>query len=148
MSQVVMKRACVLMGGVAALWLTTAAGEAQAPQPPTSARQLAPVDLVGTWVSVISEDWRWRMVTPPRGDFQSIPLTPAGQKVAEAWDPARDERAGEQCKAYGPPGIMRLPTRLRVSWQDDSTLKLETDYGTQTRLLHFAPHPPPSGPTL
>lgn len=143
-----MKRTCSLAAGVAALWLTTMAGSAQAPQPPASARQLAPVDLVGTWVSVVSEDWRWRMVTPPRGDFQSIPLTLAGQKLTEAWDPARDERAGELCKAYGPPGMMRLPTRLRVSWQDDSTLKIETDYGTQTRLFHFLPQPRSPRPTL
>jgi hypothetical protein len=100
-------------------------------------RAAAPIDLTGQWVAVISEDWRWRMVTPPKGDIVSIPLNLAAQKVAEAWDPAKDEAGGEQCKAYGAPGLMRGPIRMRVSWQDDSTLKVETDYGTQTRLFQF-----------
>jgi hypothetical protein len=34
---------------------------------------------------------------------------------------------------------MRLPTRVRFSWQDDASLKLETDAGTQTRLFKFGP---------
>jgi hypothetical protein len=32
---------------------------------------------------------------------------------------------------------MRMPTRIRITWQDDDTLKLETDAGTQTRLFAF-----------
>ena len=54
---------------------------------------------------------------------------------------AKDEAAGNQCKAYGAPAIMRVPGRLRISWQDDSTLKIETDAGRQTRLLHFGAAP-------
>jgi hypothetical protein len=77
------------------------------------------------------------MLTPAKGDFTSIPLNPEGRKTAEAWDPAKDEAAGSQCKAYGAPGLMRLPTRLRITWQDENTLKVETDEGTQTRLFHF-----------
>ena len=53
-------------------------------------------------------------------------MNPAAQKIADAWDPAKDEAAGEQCKAYGAPGLMRGPTRLRITWLDDDTLKLET----------------------
>jgi hypothetical protein len=101
------------------------------------ARAEAPIDLTGQWVAVISEDWRWRMITPPKGDIVSIPLSLQGQQTAEAWDPDKDEAAGEQCKAYGAPGLMRGPIRMRISWQDDNTLKLDTDYGTQTRLLRF-----------
>jgi len=102
-----------------------------------SARAEAPIDLTGQWVAVISEDWRWRMITPAKGDIVSVPLNLLGQQTAEAWDPARDEAAGEQCKAYGAPGLMRGPIRMRISWQDDNALKLETDYGTQTRTLRF-----------
>src|SRR5262245_5913609 len=105
--------------------------------PPPSARAAAPFDPTGYWVAIISEDWRWRMVTPAKGDVVSIPLSPEGLRVAEAWDPAKDEAAGEQCKAYGAPGLMRGPTRLHITWQDDNTLKIDTDYGTQTRLLRF-----------
>lgn len=104
-----------------------------------SPRDAAPIDLTGQWVAIISEDWRWRMITPPKGDIVSIPLSLQGQLAAEAWDPAKDEAAGEQCKAYGAPGLMRGPIRMRVSWQDANTLKVETDYGMQTRLLRFAP---------
>lgn len=113
-----------------------AAGPGRAGGPP-SARASAPFDPTGYWVAVVSEDWRWRMVTPAKGDVVSIPLSAEGLRVAEAWDPAKDEAAGEQCRAYGAPGLMRAPTRLRISWQDDNTLKIESDYGQQTRLLRF-----------
>jgi len=105
--------------------------------PPQTGRAAAPVDFTGYWVSVVTEDWRWRMVTPARGDFASIPLNAEGRKVGDAWDPAKDEAAGEQCRAYGAAGIMRLPGRLHITWQDDNTLRIETDEGTQTRLFHF-----------
>src|SRR5262245_33175769 len=103
-----------------------------------SARAAAPIDLIGQWVAIISEDWRWRMITPPKGDIVSIPLNLQGQHVAESWDPAKDEAAGEQCRAYGAPGLMRGPIRMRISWVDDNTLRVETDYGMQTRLLRFS----------
>ena len=115
-------------------------------QAPPTPRAAAPVDLTGQWVAVISEDWRWRMVTPSKGDFPSIPLNLKGQELAEAWDPAKDEAAGEQCRAYGAPGVMRGPTRLRISWLDDRALKLETDYGMQTRLFRFGGASAAAGP--
>jgi len=121
-----------------------ARGRGAAAAPPT-ARLAAPIDLTGYWVAVITEDWRWRMVTPPKGDYASIPLTAEGKRIADTWDPAKDQAAGEQCRAYGAPGLMRGPTRLHITWQDDSTLKLETDYGVQTRLLHFGSAPSASG---
>lgn len=112
-------------------------GAAQRPAAAVTGRASAPTDVTGYWVSLITEDWRWRMVMPARGDYQSVPITPEAKRAADAWNPARDEAAGEQCRAYGAAGIMRLPTRLRISWADDNTLKVETDAGTQTRLLHF-----------
>ena len=106
-----------------------------------NSRAAAPVDLTGKWVSVVTEDWRYRMVTPARGDHPSVPLNPAGNALANQWDPAKDEAAGDLCKAYGALGVMRMPGRLRISWQDDTTLKIETEAGTQTRLLRFGPPP-------
>jgi hypothetical protein len=111
---------------------------AQQQQAARSARSVAPVDLTGVWVSVITEDWRWRMVTPPKGDYPGVPLNAAGEKLANQWDPAKDVAGGEQCRAYGAAGVMRLPTRLRISWENDSTLKIETDAGTQVRRFTFA----------
>ncbi len=102
-----------------------------------SAREEAPVDITGYWTAVVTQDWRWRMVTPKKGDFPGIPLDPEGRKLANAWDPAKDEASGDQCKAYGAPGIMRMPTRLHITWQDDNTLRIDTEAGTQTRLFHF-----------
>jgi len=116
-----------------------------APAPPPTGKAGAPVDLTGTWVSVITEDWRWRMVTPPKGDYASLPITMEAKKAADAWDPAKDEAAGEACKGYGAPGLMRQPTRLRITWQDDTTMKVEADAGTQTRLLHFGDWKAPGG---
>jgi hypothetical protein len=124
---------------VAALLATasTALVAAQGGAARPTARAAAPIDLTGYWVAIITEDWRWRMVTPPKGDYASIPITAEGKRVADLWDPARDEAAGEQCRAYGAPGVMRGPTRLHITWLDDTTLKVETDYGMQTRLMPF-----------
>jgi hypothetical protein len=130
----------VLSGGVRAQ-----GGRGAAPPAPTTPRTTAPFDPTGYWVAIISEDWRWRMITPAKGDFPSIPMSREGQRVAEAWDPAKDISAGEQCRAYGAPGLMRGPTRLHITWQDDNTLKLESDYGTQTRLLRFGNTPAAQG---
>ncbi|MYJ97230.1 MAG: hypothetical protein F4053_17115 [Proteobacteria bacterium] len=119
------------------MFASGASAQEEAPAASGPARDIAPIDLTGQWVAIISEDWRWRMVTPARGDFPSIPLNLDAQLLAEAWDPAADEAAGEACKAYGAPGLMRGPTRLRISWLDADTLQLDSDYGMQTRLFHF-----------
>jgi hypothetical protein len=100
-------------------------------------REGALIDLTGQWVSVITEDWRWRMVTPPKGDTASVPLNPAGRKVAETWDVNADRAGARLCKAFGPPGLIRQPGRLRIRWENDSTLVVEFDAGTQTRRFHF-----------
>jgi hypothetical protein len=100
----------------------------------------APIDITGNWVSIVTEDWSQRMIMPSKGDYTSIPLNAAGKKVADAWDPAHDApAAGEACRAYAAPALLRVPGRLRISWQDNgNTLKLEADAGQQTRLLQFA----------
>ena len=107
-----------------------------------SARAAAVLDLTGYWVSVVTEDWRWRMLTPPKGDYSGVPLNIEGRKVTDQWDPAKDEAAGLQCRAYGAAGVMRQPTRLHVTWSDDRTLRIDIDNGTQTRLLRFGPGAP------
>jgi hypothetical protein len=107
--------------------------------PPPPPRAGAPIDLTGYWVSIVTADWRWRMVTPAKGDYQGVQLNAEGRKAADAWDPAKDEAAGEQCKSYGAPALMSVPGRLHITWQDDTTLKVDTDAGTQTRLLRFGP---------
>ena len=112
-------------------------GRGAAPQPPQTAKAAALVDFTGYWVSLVTEDWRFRMFTPKKGDVQGLPLNQAARDIANAWDPAKDEAAGEQCKSYGGANIMRVPGRLHITWQDDQTLKIETDAGTQTRLLYF-----------
>src|SRR5215467_12989195 len=94
----------------------TALSQGRGQAPPATGRAAATADLTGYWVAVVSEDWRWRMVTPARGDFASIPLNAEGKRVGLAWDPAKDEAAGEQCKAYGAGAIMRRPGRLHITW--------------------------------
>lgn len=111
-------------------------------QPAVPARAAAPVDLTGYWVSVVTEDWRWRMVTPAKGDYESVPLNANGRRVADTWDPKRDEAAGEQCRSYGAAAIMRVPGRIHVTWENDTTLRIDMEAGTQSRLLRFAPSPP------
>jgi hypothetical protein len=116
-------------------------GQGAGPAPPAqSPRASAPIDLTGYWVSIVNEDWRWRMVTALKGDVSSVPLNQEGRKIAESWDPAMDG----SCLAYGAAGLMRMPTRLNVTWENESTLKIDTDAGTQTRRLFFdkATQPP------
>ena len=113
--------------------------------PPPSPKAAAPFDITGYWVSVVTEDWRYRMVTPPKGAFGGVPLNAEGRRVANEWDPAKDEASGQQCKSYGAPAIMRVPGRLHITWDNDTTLKIETDAGTQTRVFHFGASAPPSG---
>ena len=122
---------------IASLPIVTGAQRGETPTPAASARAMAPIDLTGYWVSVVTEDWRYRMVTPRKGDYASVPVNAAARRIADAWDPAKDEASGEACKSYGIGNIMRVPGRVRITWQDDSTLKLEMDAGSQTRVLHF-----------
>ena len=147
--------------------------QARGPATPAApAKASAPIDLTGYWTAVITEDWHTRMLTAPKGDFGTgtrgsvslpggrgvgdggnpatlgnIPYNPVGGQAAMTWDPAKDEAEGNACKAYGAPGILRQPTHLRVSWQDDNTLKLEADFGTQTRLFSFAAATPTGEPS-
>ena len=112
---------------------------------PQNPKAAAPIDLTGYWVSVVTEDWRYRMVTPAPGDYEGVPMTPAARKIADAWDPAKEEASGDQCKAYGAPALLRVPDRLHITWQDDKTLTMETDAGKQTRLFHFGDWKLPDG---
>lgn len=116
------------------------AGAVQAASPaagglPQSPRASAPIDLTGQWVAIVNEEWRWRMVTPPKGDYASVAplMTAEARRVAGEWTPAEDG----SCKAYGAAGLMRLPLRVRISWEGDDVLKLETDVGQQVRRLRF-----------
>jgi hypothetical protein len=132
---------------LSALLLVAAAAPLKAQgRGPETPRAAAPIDLTGYWVSVVTEDWRFRMMTPAKGDYPSIPLNAEGRRVADRWDPAKDEAAGDTCKSYGAAAIMRMPGRIHITWQDDLTVKVETDTGAQTRLFHFGRPQPPAGP--
>src|SRR5687768_18437152 len=111
-------------------------GRGAGPGAPAQSPQAgAPIDLTGYWVAIVNEDWRWRMVTPPKGDYASIQnlMTAEARKLADSWDPSQDG----SCLAYGAAGLMRMPTRLNVTWENENTLKIETDAGQQTRRLMF-----------
>jgi hypothetical protein len=120
-------------------------GRGGTPPPPPTPRTAAPIDLTGDWVSVVTEDWRWRMVTPSKGDYSSIPLNDQGRRMADTWNPDKDRADGNECRPFGAAGVMRIPGRVRFTWENDTTLKLETDAGTQTRILYFGDSQPPSG---
>jgi len=113
---------------------------AQPAGPPQTARQAAPIDLTGYWVSLIVDEWRFR-VTPQKGDIVYLPLNAQARQIANAWDPDKDQADGNACKAYGAVGVMQRPGRLHITWDGDQALKIETDAGTQTRTLRFGPAP-------
>jgi hypothetical protein len=144
-----MKKLSLLVAAVLATHANAFAqgrGRGGAPAPPQTAKVAAPIDLTGYWVSVVTEDWRYRMVTPAKGDYQGVPMTPDARKIADAWDPAKEEASGELCKSYGAPAILRVPGRVRLTWQDDQTLRMDTDAGKQTRIFHFGGWKAPAGP--
>jgi hypothetical protein len=115
--------------------------------PAQTAKQAAPIDMTGYWVSVVTEDWKFRMVMPKKGNYAGVPLNAEGRKVADTWDPAKDEAAGNQCRSYGAAGLMRDPGRLHITWDNDNTMKIETDAGTQTRLFRFGVKDAPQSET-
>lgn len=117
-------------------------GQGQEPRA-RSGREAAPYDLTGYWVALVTDDWRYRMLMPPKGNVDYLPVNADARRVADQWDPARDEASGEACRAYGAAGVMRLPGRVHVTWEDDNTLRLDTDAGTQTRRWFFGSSPPP-----
>lgn len=120
----------IVAGAGRAVVLAQGRGAAQALLVP---RVAAPIDLTGYWVSVVSEDWRFRMVTPLKGDYGGVPLTPEGRRVADTWDLSKDG----SCLAYGAAGLMRMPLRVHITWESAAVLKLETDAGGQIRRLLF-----------
>jgi hypothetical protein len=124
----------------------TAQGRGEQPaQPAPTPRAAAPIDLTGYWAAIVNEDWRWRMVTPPKGDYASLPLTDEARKIADTWDVSKDGR----CEAYGAAALLRMPTRLHVTWESESVLKIDTDAGQQTRRLVFdRSRQPPAGRSL
>ena len=130
--------AALVLGLLAAGLPASLRAQRQGSPPAASARDTAPIDLTGYWVSYVTENWRYRMVTPAKGEYRRIPASPAALPIINAWDPAADARAGEQCKSYGAGAIMSVPGRLHITWQDTNTLRIDTDAGQQTRLLRFA----------
>lgn len=108
---------------------------------PATGQAAAALDLTGYWVSVITEDWKYRMVTPKAGVFDAIPLSAEGRKIGLAWDAARDQASGEACRSYGAGGLMRMPTRLNITWENPNLLRVDTDAGTQTRRFNFGTAP-------
>jgi hypothetical protein len=143
--RIVLAAALVTLSSLAILPRAAGQGRGGPPNAGGTAKASAPVDLTGYWVSYVTEDWRFRMVTPRKGDYQSVPMTAEARKVADAWNPAADEAAGNQCKAYGAAAIMRVPARFHITWQDDNTLRIESDSGMQTRLFHFGSSQAPPG---
>jgi len=133
---------CVALAVVAGVVALDAQGRAGAapqgraggpPAPPATPKEAAPIDLTGYWVSIVNEDYRWRMITPPKGDYSSVPLNDEGKKLADTWDPSKDGR----CEAFGAAALMRMPTRLHITWESDNVLEIDTDSGQQTRRFVF-----------
>jgi hypothetical protein len=126
----------VLACGMCAGLMAQGRGGAAAPSQPTTPQAAAPIDVTGYWVSQIVDEWRFR-VTPQKGDIPYLPLNAEARRIANAWDPDKDIADGKQCRAYGAVGVIQRPGRLHITWDNDRTLHLDADAGTQTRLLHF-----------
>src|SRR5439155_10605429 len=106
-------------------------GRGQAPAPPAqpqTGQQAALIDLTGYWVSVVDEDWRFRMMTPPKGDYAQVPMNAAARKIADQFDPALYGGANYQtsqivdCRAYGGAGLVHMPMRLHITLESADQL--------------------------
>lgn len=126
----------VLLFASTVLWAQPPGSRGTAAAPP-SARDQAPWDPSGYWVSLITQNWRWRMVVVGPGDYIGIPINAAAKKIADTFDRAAAEAAGKQCEAHGGGIVMDLPERIHISWPDANDLRVDTDTAMQTRLLHF-----------
>src|SRR5215470_16223059 len=108
----------LIAGAIAIVHAQGRGGQAAAPPQPQSAQQAALIDLTGYWVSVVDEDWRFRMMTPPKGDYAQVPLNAAARKIADQFNPDLYGGARFQtsqiidCRAYGAAALMHMPTRL------------------------------------
>lgn len=122
-------------------------GAGQPPAAAATGRTQAPYDITGYWVALVTDDWRYRMLTPPKGNADYIPVNAEARRAMDTWDPAKDEASGEACRAYGAGGVMRLPGRLHITWESDNTLKMDLDAGTQTRRFVFGAAPPSAEPS-
>lgn len=137
-----------ILGAVAcALFhLSADAQQRRQQQPPQTPRESAAFDVAGYWVAIVSEDWRVRMLMGQKGDWLFMQgryggLNAEGLRAANAADPVNED----PCMAYGGAGIMRVPGRLHITWENDTTLRIETDAGEQTRRLHFDAAQAPEG---
>ncbi len=140
-----MKRASLLLIstiGLCVLQPTAFAQGGRGAAVPATAKSSAPMDLTGYWVSIVTQNWRLRMVVPPKGDYMGIPLNAEAKKLADSWDPTKEDAAGNACKGYGAGLIMVNPERLHITWPDDNTLQMDIDAGTQTRTFHFGKYTP------
>jgi hypothetical protein len=143
MKRILLLSACLTLSLALPLHL-----DAQRGAPPAAAptpRSAAPIDLTGYWVSLVTSEWRWRMLTPPKGDYATLPINNEARRIADAWDPARDEASGNQCRGYGAGIIMQMPERLHITWENDTTLKVDIDTGIQTRQFRFGATDLPAG---
>src|SRR6266571_570633 len=110
------------------------AGRGSAPSTPKAAN---PTDFTGYWVSVVTEDWVYRMVTPSKALVPVFRCTPKDAKwrmlgIPQKMKPrAINVRSTERLQSSGFQGACIL------HGTPDYTLKIETDAGTQTRLLNF-----------
>jgi hypothetical protein len=113
--------------------------------PPASARDAAPVDLTGTWVSLVTEDWIERMSpdSPASGTGGGFGFG-RGRGAADAGTQITSD---DPCAAYGAGAIMRVPGRVKIRWEDDSTLLFEYDAGSQRRIIHFSDDAPAQADT-
>jgi len=48
------------------------------------------------------------MITPDKGDFSSVPLNPEGRRVANTWDPEKDEADGINANLMAQQPVMRV----------------------------------------
>ena len=113
--------------------------------PADAAARRRRIDITGYWVALVTDDWRYRMLTPPKGNADYLPVNAEARRVMDEWDPAKDEAAGEACRGYGAGGVMRLPGRLHITWENDNAAARWISTPARRRAA-FSSAPAPAAP--
>jgi hypothetical protein len=73
------------------------------------------------------------------GDYGRVPLSPRDARWPTVGIRQADKGSGQRVQGrLAPPTSCACPGACHITWQDDATLKVEADAGTQTRTLRFA----------
>ena len=106
----------------------------------------AEADLSGFWGPRVHEDHKYRWEGPEHGEYDGLPLTAEAYAIADAWDPMEYYRPENQCSPMGITMILRIPGNVHISYEDENTLRIDSEIFGMTRRVYLDARPREDGP--